>query len=374
MPTDTRYVWERELRPVEQKKAGSTGLSDLTSRLSSDTSERSSVIQEINIPIMLATALSRGDDTVEAGCELGPNYDVQDNDVYCGPRGTKELDRVHPGNKKFKAVVSLSCKRYRKAESRTEKSSIVKEIVDTVRGYGGRFVKRKHGVWHDIGNTKARDKASTAIRIMLGVRRQRRKLLAKKKSSAPTKKNGKQEEKEDYGKESNKLEDAEMKNPDEPKKMNTTQVGTVENEQETWDDISESCLPETRTRNLAVAARAECPVIAAREEIPFRAAMARNSVSTATKRNHAVASKEEPMEDKPFADDVAESLAASDSLRGLDKFVASFVPSQGFSGSSSSVSGSLYLPQGEISDLHGDSSDSLSSSESGTSDQKPAAA
>ena len=94
---------------------------------------------------------------------LPSNYQVKVQDVICGnhrvPRGSQQ----HVGNERFRVVVEIRLQRYSKA-ARAEKSEIVREIVDSVRDYGGRFVRCDEGKWNDIGSLRAREKAGHAIR------------------------------------------------------------------------------------------------------------------------------------------------------------------------------------------------------------------
>lgn len=142
----------------------------------------------------------------EKETELGPHYEVKPHDVLVGSRGVR--DRYvngrcntneamigagwsvasHTGNERFKVLVELRVARYKQASNRTEKTLIVKEIVDAVRESGGNFVKfvefdeerclavsdselqshgplgRPLGTYFDVGNSRAREKAGHAIR------------------------------------------------------------------------------------------------------------------------------------------------------------------------------------------------------------------
>jgi hypothetical protein len=65
-------------------------------------------------------------------------YLLGDNDVYCG-RGT--LCFYHPGNQRFRKIVSNNLPRYMNATTKTAKSVIIYEIIDYIRDGGG-FVKK----------------------------------------------------------------------------------------------------------------------------------------------------------------------------------------------------------------------------------------
>ena len=81
--------------------------------------------------------------------------DINENDVLCG-RGGKT--NTHPGNIYFREQVNKLRKRY-KDSGRTEKPTIAKEVVDTIRKLDppGRFLKqdKKTGLYNDIGDAEA---------------------------------------------------------------------------------------------------------------------------------------------------------------------------------------------------------------------------
>lgn len=104
---------------------------------------------------------------------------ILENDVLCGRGG---LTNHHTGNIKFRQLVRLMQPAYLLACKRN-KAKIAKLIVDTIRTKflpPGRFLRRqdssslnysginneqlKWGVWVDIGDTKAREKTSQALR------------------------------------------------------------------------------------------------------------------------------------------------------------------------------------------------------------------
>jgi hypothetical protein len=69
------------------------------------------------------------------------DYQLGDNDVYCG-RGT--LCFYHNGNQRFRDIVAANLPRYINATTKTEKSFIIYDIVDTIRetSPNGGFVKK----------------------------------------------------------------------------------------------------------------------------------------------------------------------------------------------------------------------------------------
>mmetsp|Transcript_27557 Transcript_27557/g.64606 ORF Transcript_27557/g.64606 Transcript_27557/m.64606 type:complete len:672 (+) Transcript_27557:462-2477(+) len=92
---------------------------------------------------------------------------VQPNDVLCGRGGETNH---HPGNVRYRSLVKAYQKLYLLAKRR-DKPKIAQCIVVSVRGVNGRFLKRmkdsKLGgslVWVDVGNVKAREKTSQALR------------------------------------------------------------------------------------------------------------------------------------------------------------------------------------------------------------------
>lgn len=93
---------------------------------------------------------------------------ISRNDVLCGRGG---LTNHHPGNIFFRQLVRQRQEMYLRASKR-DKASVAKSIVETIRNLNppGRFLKKKadnsseEGVWCEIGNRKAREKTSQALR------------------------------------------------------------------------------------------------------------------------------------------------------------------------------------------------------------------
>jgi len=137
--------------------------SDISSAMASDDDDDSKKLK-INLPTTLES-LKRANDQrrLEHEARLPPNYQVKLQDVICGKRGSKETSN-HVGNERLRVVVEMKLDRYRRS-TRSEKSEIVREIVDIVRAYGGRFVRKTdEGGLVDIGNQKSREKVGHAIR------------------------------------------------------------------------------------------------------------------------------------------------------------------------------------------------------------------
>jgi len=90
------------------------------------------------------------------------------NDVLCGRGG---LTNHHPGNIFFRKLVRQYQESYLRATKR-DKAGVAKGIVDTIRKLQppGRFLKKgprdvsANGVWVEIGDRKAREKTSQALR------------------------------------------------------------------------------------------------------------------------------------------------------------------------------------------------------------------
>lgn len=90
------------------------------------------------------------------------NQVIQD-DVLCGRGGETNH---HQGNIQYRTLVKAFQPLYI-ASKRRDKPRIAKCIVYTIRKQGGRFLKRtdpRSNTWTDVGNTKAREKTSQALR------------------------------------------------------------------------------------------------------------------------------------------------------------------------------------------------------------------
>eukprot|EP00980_Cylindrotheca_fusiformis_P020769 scaffold7755_cov104-Cylindrotheca_fusiformis.AAC.14 len=89
------------------------------------------------------------------------------NDVLCGRGGSINS---HAGNEHFRQLVEKRKRVYLTARFKREKRLIASSIVTEIRELDppGRFLARKggkdHGYWYDIGDEKARDKTSQALR------------------------------------------------------------------------------------------------------------------------------------------------------------------------------------------------------------------
>ncbi len=107
------------------------------------------------------------DTTMSQQIEDWPLEDIErplDTDVMCGRgRGTN----FHPGNIRFREMVEGRKEEYRES-TRIEKPLVSLNIVREWRAQSppGRFLKlnKKTGKWHDVGDEKAREKTSQALR------------------------------------------------------------------------------------------------------------------------------------------------------------------------------------------------------------------
>lgn len=82
------------------------------------------------------------------------------NDVLCGRGGETNQ---HPGNVYYRTLVKARQMAYLQAR-RSDKPRIAASVVKIIREVGGRFLKRHGGCWVDVGDKKAREKTSQALR------------------------------------------------------------------------------------------------------------------------------------------------------------------------------------------------------------------
>jgi hypothetical protein len=87
------------------------------------------------------------------------NYN--DKDVLSGRGGGTNL---HSGNRYYRELIFNHRETYDEA-SKANKPNVSRKIVKMVRDSGGRFLRKDgQGLYHDIGNTSAREKTSQALR------------------------------------------------------------------------------------------------------------------------------------------------------------------------------------------------------------------
>ena len=84
-------------------------------------------------------------------------------DILCG-RGLFCFE--HEGNQKFRALLALNLQAYRDANSRTQRSRVVRSVADTINVMGGRFLifDGQTKTWRDGGKKKAVDKIGHSLR------------------------------------------------------------------------------------------------------------------------------------------------------------------------------------------------------------------
>lgn len=95
----------------------------------------------------------------------GTIKDPTPSDVLCGRGGSINS---HPGNERFRTLVEKRKRVYLTARFKREKRLIASSIVSEIRALDppGRFLQldKQSGMWKDIGDEKARDKTSQALR------------------------------------------------------------------------------------------------------------------------------------------------------------------------------------------------------------------
>jgi len=112
---------------------------------------------------------------------MDQDFSVEENDVLCG-RGGGTNNYV--GNKRFRTLVSVNQKDYLLARKK-DKSAIAKHIVQIVQRRGGRFLRKDtmQSTWVEVGDQKAAEKTSQALREGLDVRHKEFRGKAKRRDS-----------------------------------------------------------------------------------------------------------------------------------------------------------------------------------------------
>lgn len=130
---------------------------------------------------------------------LEDGYVPQPFDVIC-KRDRESIS--HAGNNRFRLSVEMRVERYMAAQTRNEKTRIIKEIIEAVHGSGGRFIRQEDSdakkvgptssdeyrksdgsnedkkattkkvgpIYYEIGNKKAADKVGHAMRLAMSTR------------------------------------------------------------------------------------------------------------------------------------------------------------------------------------------------------------
>ena len=77
-----------------------------------------------------------------------------DYDIICG-RG--KIAHCHPGNRRFRLILSLHMDEYKNAPTKVDKSLVIISIVDIIRRWGGTFVKKnkQEKRWMEISDRLA---------------------------------------------------------------------------------------------------------------------------------------------------------------------------------------------------------------------------
>ena len=108
------------------------------------------------------TKLPQTEEEVAKELPMKDITDSQESDVLCG-RGGAALR--HPGNQTYRRLVNLNKQLYITC-FKSEKLKISRSIVAAIREQYGRFLEKdsEAGTWYDIGDKKAIEKTSQALR------------------------------------------------------------------------------------------------------------------------------------------------------------------------------------------------------------------
>lgn len=100
--------------------------------------------------------------------------DINENDVLCGRGGATN---IHLGNRQFRSIVKQYREEYLSAKKK-DKPKVASLIVDIIRNKDppGRFLKKNktRNGWYEIGDIKAKEKTSQALREGAPVMRQKK--------------------------------------------------------------------------------------------------------------------------------------------------------------------------------------------------------
>ena len=112
-----------------------------------------------------ATTLSHYCSTTSVKKQPMPHdFELNHFSVICG-RGKDCFNWI--GNRRFRVLVEMNLEKYSNTMTKSEKTSIVKEIVETIRSAGGSFVKFEKGEWYEVGDAAAREKVGALFRDCL---------------------------------------------------------------------------------------------------------------------------------------------------------------------------------------------------------------
>lgn len=155
------------------KPASSTDTASTSSELTADNAPPTRVESVLKAADLSPEAVTSPLEALALACvaEKATSEEAQEqqsteftsNDVLCGRGG---LTNNAPGNIFFRKLVRMKQQVYLLASKR-EKAGVAREIVETIRSLSppGRFLKKdSNGVYVDIGDRKAREKTSQALR------------------------------------------------------------------------------------------------------------------------------------------------------------------------------------------------------------------
>ena len=155
------------------KPASSTDTASTSSELTADNAPPTRVESVLKAADLSPEAVTSPLEALALACvaEKATSEEAQEqqsteftsNDVLCGRGG---LTNNAPGNIFFRKLVRMKQQVYLLASKR-EKAGVAREIVETIRSLSppGRFLKKdSNGVYMDIGDRKAREKTSQALR------------------------------------------------------------------------------------------------------------------------------------------------------------------------------------------------------------------
>lgn len=100
---------------------------------------------------------------VDSGDVEGGILKPQQHDVLCGRGGSIN---THPGNEQFRKLIEKNKRVYLTARFKKDKRLITDSVIEDISSRGGRFLNKegKSGLWFVVGEEKARDKTSQALR------------------------------------------------------------------------------------------------------------------------------------------------------------------------------------------------------------------
>jgi len=106
-------------------------------------------------------------DSVVSSCSTSILSGIGEDDVLCG---REKYATQHIGNKRFRNLVQTFRKQYQRTKQRREKGKITKQIIETIRASGGRFLKfdKAEACWTELAEEEIYEKVSHALRSARG--------------------------------------------------------------------------------------------------------------------------------------------------------------------------------------------------------------